>query len=133
MTKQYLSRDVILAVQDVQAEDVEVPEWGGVVRVQGLTGAQRDAYEASMVEGKGKNRTLNLKNIRAKLVALTVVDERGKPLFTDADVQALGRKSGAALDRIFNVAQRLSGLSKEDIDEFAGNSEPGQSDGSTSD
>lgn len=126
-----LSRDAILKKATLPTEDVSVPEWGGTVRVQALTGAQRDAYEASMVEQRGKERKINMRNVRAKLVALSVVDEQGKRVFTDADVQALGDLNASALDRVFSVAQRLSGLSKEDIEELAGNSEPGQSGDST--
>jgi hypothetical protein len=47
MSGSYLTRDAILQAPDLQGEDVAVPEWGGTVRVRGLSGAQRDAYEAS--------------------------------------------------------------------------------------
>lgn len=116
-----LSREAILQAQDLPTEDVEVPEWGGTVRVRGLTGAERDAFEQSIVEQRGKSTRMNLKNIRAKLVALTVVDEQGNRVFTDEDAELLGKKSASALDRIFAVAQRLSGLRPEDVEELAGN------------
>ena len=109
------------------AELVEVPEWGGAVYVRALTGAERDQFEASIVEQRGRDVRMNMRNIRAKLVALTVVDEDGQRIFTDDDVAALGGKSAAALDRLFAVAQRLSGLSMEDVEELAKNSESGQS------
>jgi len=117
----FLTRDAILKAQDLPTEEVEVPEWGGVVRVRGLTGAERDAFEQSIVEQRGKNTRMNLRNIRAKLVALTVVDEEGNRVFSDEDAEALGKKSAAALDRVFAVAQRLSGLRPEDVEELAGN------------
>lgn len=116
-----LTRDAILQAQDLPTEDVEVPEWGGTVRVRALTGAERDAFEQSVVEMRGKSTRMNLKNIRAKLVALTVVDEDGKRVFSDEDAELLGRKSAAALNRVFEVAQRLSGLRPEDVEELAGN------------
>jgi hypothetical protein len=128
----YLMRDVILQVDDLLFEDVEVPEWGGTVRVRGLTGAERDAFEAEMVERKGKKVHLDMQNFRAKLVVRSVVDEAGKRLFTDTDALLIGRKSAAALQRVFEVAQRLSGLSDTDVEELVGNFESGQSDGSTS-
>ena len=46
----YLSRDAILQREDIKTEDVEVPEWGGTVRVRGMTGVQRDAFEASLIQ-----------------------------------------------------------------------------------
>jgi len=118
-----LTRDAILQADDLPRELVEVPEWSGSVYVRALTGIERDAFEQSVVEQKGKSTKMNLRNIRAKLVALTAVDEEGKRLFTDDDAALLGKKSAAALDRVFDVAQRLSGLRQEDVEELAGNSE----------
>lgn len=118
-----LTREAILQAKDLPYEDVAVPEWGGVVRVRALTGAERDRFEASIVEQRGKGAPrLNTTNIRAKLVALTVVDENGNRIFTDDDVEALGRKSAAALNRVFEVAQRLSGLTQADMEELEKNS-----------
>ena len=51
-----LSKTAILCANDLQTEDVDVPEWGGVVRVRSFTGRERDAFEASMVRGEGKDR-----------------------------------------------------------------------------
>lgn len=116
-----LSRDMILGAVDLPSEDVDVREWGGIVRVRALTGAERDAFEASIVEQKGKKTTFNAANMRAKLVAMSVVDENGQRLFDDDDAQLLGKKSAAALNRVFEVAQRLSGLTQEDVEELEKN------------
>jgi hypothetical protein len=112
-------------------EVVEVPEWGGSVNVRTLTGTERDEFEQSFVQQDGKSR--NLRNFRAKLCARAMVDDDGEPMFTAKDVDALGKKNGRALDRVFDVAQQLAGLSEKDVDELVKNSESGQSDGSTSD
>ena len=117
-----LSKTAILAVQDLQTEDVEVPEWGGAVRVRSFTGRERDAFEASMVRGDGRDRKVDLTNMRARLVGLTVIDETGQRLFTDEEVDLLGAKSGAALDRVFAVAQKLNSLSGADVEELSKNS-----------
>ena len=127
-----LSKDQIIAVSDVIFETVEVSEWGGSVRVRGLTGTERDAFEDSVLQGKGKNRDINLTNFRAKLVARSMVDEEGNRLFSDQEAGLLGKKSAAALQRVFDVAKRLSGMSDEDVEELTKNSESDQSDGSTS-
>ncbi len=117
----YLTREGILNATDLTLEPVEVPEWGGNVLVRGLTGAERDAYEASIVKQVGNKARMDMENMRAKLVALCLVDENGKRLFTQADAEALGKKSGAALQRVFAAAQRLSGLAGEDLEEAAKN------------
>jgi hypothetical protein len=128
-----LTREAILAATDLPKELIDVPEWGGSVWVRGLTGAERDRFENSVIEQKGRDRSLNLRNVRAKLCALCMVDEEGKRLFADSDIQALGQKSAAALSRVFDAAQRLSGLTREDVKELAENLDDAQSDGSTLD
>ena len=127
-----LTKAGILAANDLKTEDVDVPEWGGAVRVRSFTGRERDAFEAAMVRGDGKERKVDLTNMRARLVGLTVIDEAGQRLFTDEEVDLLGAKSGAALDRVFAVAQKLNGLSGADVEELTKNSSGGPSAASTS-
>lgn len=114
-----LSREQILSADDRKTEDVQVPEWGGTVRVRALSGAERDAYEAGLVQLRSDgSRRLTMQNARARLVSLSLCDEQGNRLFSDADVSELGDKSAAALERVFNVASRLSGLSDGDVEEM---------------
>ena len=127
-----LTKEQILAAEDLPTEDVDVPEWGGAVRVRGLTGAERDALEVEMVSRSGRNVSVNIQNFRAKLVARTVIDEKGVLLFSTVDIGHLGEKSAAALQRVFDVSQRLSGLSSADVEELAKNWQIAQSDDSTS-
>ena len=127
-----LNKEQIKSVSDLETLDVEVPEWGGTVRLKSLTGAERDRFEASVVQGQGKNTTVNMQNLRAKLVAQSAIGEDGKSLFSEEDVKWLGEKSAKALNRLFNAAQQLSGLSESDVKELAGNFKDARSDGSTS-
>jgi len=117
-----LTKSVILAADDLKREAVPVPEWGGDVFIRSMTGAERDAFENAQIEGRGKDRKVNLANLRARLVAATACDGEGKLLFSKEDAAALGGKSSAALDRCFEVAQRLSRLSREDVEALAKNS-----------
>lgn len=136
-----LSKDQILSAQDLDKELVHVPEWGGHIYVRALTGAERDAFEASLISERSVQRgrrqetirSSNFQNLRARLCALTICDENGERLFSDSDVKELGRKSATALTRVFEVAQRLSGLSDQDVEELAGNSEEDPSAGLSSD
>jgi len=100
-------------------EYVHVPEWGGTVVVQGLTGTGRDRFEGTLVRQKGRKTEANLENFRAKLIAQSLVDvPGGKLIFTEADIPVLGRKSAAALERVYSVATKLSKLSSEDVEEL---------------
>lgn len=129
----FLSRDQILDASDITTEVVEVEEWGGAVRVRGLSGNERDTYEQSIITMKGTKIMPKFTGAMAKLVALSVVDEQGVRMFTDEDVRALGRKSAGALQRVYEVARRLAGLSSEDMEEILGNSDGVQNESPISD
>lgn len=118
-----LTREDILDTKDIGEELVTVPEWNGTVLVRGLTGTERDEFERSCVSGRGKKAEVNLRNFRAKLVVMCARTPDGSsPLFLENDADALGKKSAAAIERLFEPAARLSGLTQEDMDELAGNS-----------
>lgn len=127
-----LSKDQILSAIDTEYETVDVPEWGGKVRVKTLTGDERDSYEQSLIDQRGNVTGPKLAGAQARLCALTIVDDDGKRLFSDSDVKALGAKSAQALNRVFDVAVRLSRMTQADVEAMVGNSEAVPSDGSTS-
>jgi hypothetical protein len=112
-----LTRDQILAADDISKETVKVPEWGGEVIIAGMNAAARDAWEQTLI-GDEKHR---MENIAARLVSYCAVDDKGNRLFTDADVKALGAKSSRALARCVKAAQRLNGLTGADLEDLAKN------------
>ncbi len=118
-----LTRDQILKCEDIQVEKVDIPEWGGYVFVKGMSGKERGQLEASMSLMKGAYKEDNWKLYRAKLLVLTVVDSEtnGNRIFSEDDVNALNEKSAAVLDRLTDVAQRLSGYRKQDVEEITKN------------
>jgi hypothetical protein len=128
----HLGRDAILAAKSLRTEEVDVPEWGGTVLVRELSGRERDEWEASLAVQRGKQMVPDVANIRAKLAARTIVGDDGEPVFTQQDVAALGELSAAALDRVFDVASRLSGLNPEDAEAMVKNSGAAPGGGSSS-
>lgn len=116
-----LTREQILAAPDIERELVQVPEWGGDVWVYGLTGAELDQFQLEITRMKGQKAEVDLANVRSKLAALAMRDESGARLFTDADVQVLSAKSAKPLARVFDVAQRLSGLTTDEVERIRKN------------
>jgi hypothetical protein len=107
-----LNRDAILSADEsCLLECIEVPEWGGDVYIRVMSGAERDALEAEMT-GEKKN----LANFRARFAVKVLADETGKRLFSDKDAEALGRKSGLALDRVLKDGLKINGFDKAEID-----------------
>jgi hypothetical protein len=84
-----------------------------------MSGMERDEMESAFVSQDGVSR--NMTNFRARIASLTIVDDEGKRLFSFEDISALASKSAAALDRVFEVAARLSRMLKKDVEELAGN------------
>ena len=121
-------------IQDIRREPVEVPEWGVTLWVRGMTGRERDQYEESLLEGRGKKARFRFRDARARMVVLCTTDEDGNRVFTDSDVEWLTNKSAAALDRLWGRIRELSGLTVEDEEELEGegnrSSEPSSDSGS---
>ena len=107
----------ILAAQDIITDEITVPEWGGRVYIRTMTGSERDTWEV-YAQGQMTAKTVT---IRARLAAICLCDVSGKRLFTDADTAKLAEKSGAALDRVYEAAVRLNGLSADEIEKIEKN------------
>lgn len=133
----YLSKKEILDADDLAREDVSVPEWGGTVQVREMTGLERQEFDATLYQIKQKISTggpqgvmapefdvsVHADRVRVKLCSMTMIDEKGARLFTDAEVEKLGRKSDKALRRVYEVAARLSGIGAEAAKKLEGESE----------
>lgn len=135
-------RDAIntAAATGLKFEDVDVPEWGVKVRVREITGTDRDAYEAKAIalRNAGQDVELRLANFRSRLVVLCLFDpESDERIYDDASiadgsaVRELGASGATVIQRLFKVAQRLSGMDSDALGRAEGNSESGPSDGST--
>lgn len=118
-----LTKDQILAAPDLKREIVAVPEWGGEVILQELSGLQLETYLDGVNQGAG--------GIFSKFLAATLVDEAGDPLFTQDEIAQLQKKNARVIKRLFEAGQRLNGLDKT-LEDVAGNSETAPSGGSIS-
>lgn len=125
-----LDREQILNADDLQLQELDVPEWGGSVFIRTLSGAERDMFEADFLKHKDEGMA---PNARAKFAVLVLCDAEGTRLFQDADAAQLGQKSGAALSRIFTAAMEANYMTEEDIEELEKNSEGDLPDSSSSD
>lgn len=114
-----LNRESILAAEDVKYETVSVPEWGGEVRVRAISAAARDDLEQAAYAAHAAKQPF--RNMRARMVALCVIDETGKQIFSADDIDALGDKSAVALDRVYASAAKLNAMSSSDIEDLEKN------------
>lgn len=110
-------------------ESVDVPDIG-TVWIEGLSGRRRDEWESSCAVIKGKKVVPNMANVRARLVVLCARNEDRSALFQAGDADWLGKLPATQLDPMVELAQRLSGITKGDIEELGKGSAP--ADGSDS-
>jgi hypothetical protein len=123
-----LGRDAMLSTKKDAKKIHQVPAFGGVVFFKEFTPSARDAFEASLVVGKGKKAKVSTKNIRAKMLAALVVDQKGRRIFKDIDVGEIGELPGPEVEKVYQAIQEVNKLSDEDIEELAGNSGADRSD-----
>lgn len=126
-----LGIDQILAAQDLDREWVSIPEWAPPkaentddygVYVRSLTGRERAAWQEASLKGQGKNATVNFQATTVKLVVFATVTESGDRVFTESNASDLQKKNSKVLERIADVAMRLSGIGDAEMQEVSGNS-----------
>lgn len=125
-----LTKQDILSKDDLKKEKVEIPEWEGFVYISELSADARDEFEQFMIAERNKlqSKKNEYVHIRAGLAAATLVDEKGQRLFSFNDLIELGKKNGKALDRIFDVANKLNKIYGQEREDLEKNSETPQGD-----
>ncbi len=107
-----LSKSEILGASDVTVEALDVPEWGGRVYLRTMSGSDYDAFSELAAASPGGV------GLRADIVSRCLCDENGQPQQWSAEeVVALGERAGHVLDRVAAAALRISGISKDAIEE----------------
>ena len=74
-----------------------------------------------------------LQDATRRLIALCVVDEDGKRIFSNSDLSAIANLDSYISSRIYDACQEHCGFNKGDIDETVKNSEEISVDDSTTD
>jgi hypothetical protein len=115
-----LGRAEILAPADTKYDIVATPEWGegSGVRVRSLTAGELETYQNSLWSERVIDKTVlkfqtNDGKSRARMTSIAVVDQDGKRILTDADVDALNEKSSAPIGRICDAVLKLSNATPE--------------------
>ena len=105
-----LSKASVLSAEDFKYALVPCPEWGGDMRVRGLTAAEQ-ALISKKVNAKQTD------DLAIILVIMGCVDDNGERLFENSDKDALKTKAYAVLDRLSKKILELSGNGTDSIEE----------------
>ena len=106
-----LTAEQIKKANDIKTIELNVPEWGGSVKIAEFNVKTRGEFELWVQKNKD-----NLASMRERLALLVLVDEHGNKLFNEADLPILQGKNGKILDRIFEAACKLNGLFNDGLD-----------------
>ena len=112
-----LSRDQILAALKPNKTEVrDVPELGGEVTFRALPAGERIAWESGYIE----SGAVNMSEYILGLIARSLVDGTGKPMFTIAEVGDWSREAYAAAS---TAAMEVNGIGAKAVAETEGKSE----------
>lgn len=112
-----LTKEQILAADDMGLLEVQVPEWGGSVFVRVMTVGERDSYENDWMVNKSKG----VENFRSKFLQRVLCDEEGELLFKANEIDLLAKKSARVTIRVWEAAMKHNALSDDDVEELAKN------------
>lgn len=113
MPSTLLSAAAIKAAK-LRYEDVEVPEWGGTVRIQQMSALESMEFSEEAAELKKKhNRSVGL----YLMLVYSARDEQGQRIFTVDDIPVLMEKGIDVLNRLQMIALRLnrSGVEEKEV------------------
>jgi len=107
MEQKMLTAGDILSARDFVERVVEVPEWGGAVKVRSLTLAARYAISEMSTVGEGKSRKIDQARFAVGSLLYGLAEPRLKPEEADQMVD----KSPEVVERIVSAVWEVSGLS----------------------
>ena len=116
-----LTKEQLLQARPLPVEVVFVPEWSGDVRVQGLSAGEADAFNASLVRQIHGKAQFDREHYCAKLLSRCLVNEKGERVLTEGEMLALSGQSAIPVYRLTAVAERLSGLQPQAVEDAAKN------------
>jgi len=104
----YLTFEQIVQSDDLVEADVECPEWGGKVRVRGLSVKEATTVTAGLSDDKAQRTPEQLSTTNLKMVIMGCVNPK-----LDANaIEVLSKKAMAPVFRIISKIQELSGISE---------------------
>lgn len=109
-----LTASEIWAVEDTPERTIEIPEWGGSVRIRGLTLEQIDRIATAAT--RRDPRTQVETQDRSLLAAHTIIEGMLEPKLQLADIGRLRRRSATAITRIVQAISSL-GATEEAVQE----------------
>lgn len=137
-----MNREEFFGFNACVIEKVHIKEMNADFFVRSLGATEKAGWEYAPIDvnnnAKNGNNVLQFaKNrmisARERLVELAVCNEDGSRFFKDGDAAQIGKQNAKVISTLYDVAARLSGISKEDLEEVVKNSAPSPEESTSSD
>lgn len=127
-----LTRVEIQAARDFSLEECHVPEWNGSVYLRSITVGALDEIQIRYLQMAGVSAAQQngasallleqhpelLRDMKPRLLSYSLCDAQGTLLFDDPEgVAILRSKDPQVIDRLYGIAERLSGLGANSLEE----------------
>lgn len=108
-----LTKEQLKSRPSVTTEDVDLPSFGGKVRVRAMFGDEHDVFQAFIKDRTGDGI------VTAAMVAASVIDESGARIFDmNGDIEAIRQAwPQTELQKVFDVAARLNSFGKKGLED----------------
>lgn len=106
----FLNMDDILKANKLKEKEVDVPEWGGSVKIREFT---KSVQQQIRKEAKVASDDIDLDKMELLMFIHGVIE----PQFTEEHYERLRQSSASAIDKVLREITLLSGLSEENVKE----------------
>lgn len=111
-----MNGEEILALDDRPMETVKVPEWNDeVIHIRVMGAVERAKHETSLIESKDLTLDEKMIKIKVNAVLLCACDAEGNRLFSDDQFDALAEKNADAIDRLYDVINRINMITQAEV------------------
>ena len=110
-----LNKHQIFAAKDLKESFVEVPEWGGKVKLKALSMQEQLDYDTFL------SNKPNEIDAALRLVILACVDDSDNKLFNEEDLKELKKKDSVNLLKVVEAILELNNMKAKSVDNLAKN------------
>jgi hypothetical protein len=111
--------------------ELEHEAFGQKVWIQEMNGQERDDWERAVAKKQDKEgRITDFVGLRAKMIQLTLVDEKGVRVYSENEAEEINQLPGRFREDLFDAALEFNGLTKQAEESQLKNSESEAGNGS---
>jgi hypothetical protein len=116
--KDYAGPEHFASAAKRRYHEEEIPSLGWI-RVQNLSEREQSEWETAKIGDDGRRTTDGLRETKAHLIVLCLVDDEGDRRFHDSQVGVVMEADSAVTNAVFEICRRHCGIPTKDVDAVA--------------